>query len=94
MKCRECNACHKGYFKSKPDAYVCTGVQEPFVIEDINNDCTEYKYIRDKIAEDGIYIELFAVKDGVRYNHKIVNMRDVTVILTNNLMNGIEELYK
>lgn len=43
-------------------------------------------------VEDGIYIELFAVKDGVRYNSKIVNMRDVSTLLTNSLMDGIEKL--
>ena len=43
MKCKNCDACHKGYFKSKPDDYVCTGVYEPFVIRNINNECTEYK---------------------------------------------------
>lgn len=43
-------------------------------------------------VEDGVYIELFAVKDGVRYNSKIVNMRDVSTLLTNSLMDGIEKL--
>ena len=42
MKCKDCSACHKGYFKSKPDDYVCTGVCEPFVISNIDNECTEY----------------------------------------------------
>lgn len=42
MKCKDCNACEKGFFKSKPDAYVCIGVSEPFIIKDINNECTEY----------------------------------------------------
>lgn len=42
MKCRDCKGCKLGYFKSKPDKYVCTGVKEPFVIEDIDKECTEY----------------------------------------------------
>lgn len=42
MKCKSCSSCRKGYFESKPDKYVCIGVKEPFVIEDINNECTEY----------------------------------------------------
>ena len=42
MKCKDCGACRKGFFESKPEAYVCIGVQEPFVIEDIDKDCTEY----------------------------------------------------
>ena len=42
MKCKDCDACHKGYFQSKPDDFVCTGVYEPFVIENIDKECTEY----------------------------------------------------
>ena len=42
MKCKECESCYKGFFKSKPDKYVCIGVAEPFVISDINQECTEY----------------------------------------------------
>ena len=47
MKCKDCDACHKGYFKSKPDDYVCTGVCEPFVIENIDKECTEYKDLKE-----------------------------------------------
>ena len=95
MKCRNCNYAKRGYFQSLPDAYVCIGVKEPFVIEDyLNAECTEYKDENTKsIVDDGIYIELFAMKDGVRYNTKIVNMKDVSVILTNSLMDGIEKLW-
>lgn len=42
MKCKECKACRKGFFASKPEAYVCIGVPEPFVIDDIDVKCTEY----------------------------------------------------
>ena len=43
-------------------------------------------------VEDGIYIELFPVKDDVRYNSKVVNIRDVSTLLANSLMDGIEKL--
>ena len=43
MKCRECSCCHKGYWTSSPDVYVCIGVKEPFEIYDINQECSEYK---------------------------------------------------
>ena len=43
MKCNECKYCYKGWFKSNPDGYVCTGVPEPYPIENINRECTEYK---------------------------------------------------
>lgn len=47
MKCRECDCCRKGYFQSKPESYVCIGVKEPFLIDDINVECTEYEYKKD-----------------------------------------------
>lgn len=42
MKCKDCSACMKGFFKSKPDKYVCTGVKDPFIIDNIDSYCTEY----------------------------------------------------
>ena len=43
--------------------------------------------------DDGIYTELFAVKNGIRYNAKIVDMKKVSTTLTNSLMDGIEKLW-
>ena len=43
--------------------------------------------------EDGAYAELFAVKDGIRYTAKEINMRDVATTLTNSLMDGIENMW-
>ena len=42
MKCKDCNSCRKGWFGYAPDVYVCIGVKEPFMIYDINSECTEY----------------------------------------------------
>jgi len=42
MKCINCNSCRLGWFPSKPDKYVCIGVKEPFVINNIEHQCTEY----------------------------------------------------
>ena len=50
MKCKDCKCCHKGFFESTPEAYVCTGVPEPFVIDDINVECTEYPEHRNERA--------------------------------------------
>jgi hypothetical protein len=41
MKCKDCVCCKLGWFGISSD-YVCTGVKEPFVIKDINEDCPEY----------------------------------------------------
>lgn len=92
MKCKDCDCAKRGYFKSVPEAYVCTGVKEPFVINNYPEaECTEHK---DKKHKDGVYIELFAIKDGIRYNAKIIEMKDVANILTNSLMDGIEKMWQ
>ena len=41
---------------------------------------------------DGVYVELFAVRDGIRYNAKIIDMKEVSTILTNSLMDSIDKL--
>lgn len=48
MRCKDCPCNIKGFFKCKPYAYVCTGVKEPFVIEDLNVECTEYPEMREE----------------------------------------------
>ena len=45
-------------------------------------------------VNDGVYMELFAIKDGIRYNAKTIEIKDVANILTNSLMDGIEKLWK
>ena len=96
MKCRDCYSAQKGWFKSRPDEFVCTGVKEPFVINNYPDaECSEYKDKKNDFAtNDGVYIELFAIKNGIRYNAKIIEMKDMANILTNSLMDGIENLWK
>ena len=48
MKCKDCNLSVKGFFQCYPEKYVCIGVKEPFVIEDINVECTEYPEKREE----------------------------------------------
>ena len=43
---------------------------------------------------DGIYVEPFAIKDGVRYNAKILDMEEMTTILANSLAEGIAKLWE
>ena len=50
MKCKECSSCKKGWYS--PDEYVCIGVKEPFIIRDINVECTEYPEYRNKPSID------------------------------------------
>lgn len=45
MKCKDCDCAVKGFFACEPNKYVCIGVKEPFVINDIEKECTEYKTV-------------------------------------------------
>lgn len=68
MKCVECSCCHKGWFQSKPDDYVCIGVAEPFVIQNINAECTEYPNKRnEEIIMNTAEMWIKAQKDGNIY---------------------------
>ena len=44
------------------------------------------------MMDDGIYLEIFAAKEGKRINFKIVSLRQLSKVLTNGLMNSIEEI--
>ena len=39
--------------------------------------------------KDGIYFEIFAVKDGVRYTAKIIDAEEVSGIMANSVMDGL-----
>lgn len=47
MRCIECSCCKKGWFPSRPDAHVCIGTPEPFVIDNVHAKYTEYNYWED-----------------------------------------------
>ena len=42
MICKECKSCFKGWYKDKPDTYVCIGRPEPTIINDVGAKCLEY----------------------------------------------------
>ena len=105
MKCKSCSSCRKGYFESKPDKYVCIGVKEPFVIEDINNECTEYpeknselnnknnvhtKHISLNVSEEIRHILPDTLEKDLQYNEAICPVcHGLGVVLDNNVY-GIE----
>lgn len=80
MRCRDCEACHKGWFKSKPDEYICTGVKVPFVIKDIDEQCTEYDWKRREIPTEDCLIITF---DNPPYD-------DATLLVTKQKGKNIE----
>lgn len=53
------------------------------------NEVNKNESMNDK---DGVYMELFVVKDNVRHNVKVINLRDISITLTNSLMKGIDKL--
>ena len=68
MKCKDCDCCKQGWFLHLPsNTYACIGVNEPFVIKDINNECTEYEEKRvhtiNKIKPDNVYVVQFDIND-------------------------------
>lgn len=61
MKCRECECCHEVILNRwsssnncwiKENVHQCWGVKEPFVIKNIDVECTEYPDRRDKTVKD------------------------------------------
>ena len=84
MKCKDCDHCKPGWFKSSPDKYVCIGVKHPFVIDNINDDCTAYpenNWIRCPHCNESYYYEKYSTttclycppiyKNGVNINPDI-----------------------
>ena len=42
--------------------------------------------------KDGIYFEIFAMKNGIRYNTKIIDVKEANRILLTSTMNGFEKI--
>lgn len=57
MKCKECKCCKLGWFKSRPEKYVCIGTPEPFVINDIERECTEYAWDSKVCQKKAVYVK-------------------------------------
>lgn len=68
MKCIECDCCHEVTLSRwssvekrwiEESVHQCWGVKEPFVVKDINKECTEYEYKRNKNTKE------ISVKDAI-----------------------------
>lgn len=71
-----------------------TSPEEMKVLDNFLYRCWQMGWLNKyKSNEDGTYVELFAMKDGIRYDAKIINMRDVSTTLVHGLMDGIENLW-
>lgn len=94
MKCKNCNCCKIGYFKSKPDVYVCIGVKEPFIIIDTNVECTEYPEYKFNVEYQN---EIIAFANYLKENscfYDIDNYHSFRAIDIDNLDNFVEEFLK
>ena len=43
--------------------------------------------------DEGVYVQVFAVKDGIRYDMKVISLKEVSISLTNSLMDGVEKVF-
>ena len=43
--------------------------------------------------DNGCYVEFFVVKDGVRYNTSIVNLRDLMMTLSTSHVGAMENVF-
>lgn len=51
-----------------------------------------YNLTTEPKRDDGVYAQLFAVKNGARYDMKVISLREISTTLTSSLMDGIEKL--
>ena len=72
-----------------------TSPEEMQVLDNILYRCWQMGWL-DKYnpRNNGCYVELFAVKDGVKYKAKELSLSETKSILTNGLVDGIEKLWK
>lgn len=100
MKCKDCNYCKIGHFREMPNDYVCTGVKRPFVIDDVNQECTEYpektgkysyKFVKPYQPKE---VEAFVGDTGIyvpseTYGcHKLLMSKEIFVEAYNKWING------
>ncbi len=75
MKCKDCPCNVKGFFQCEPDAYTCIGVKEPFIIENIDVECTEYPEMREtatmcSVIKEQEPVEPYVDDDGIYIPHE------------------------
>lgn len=96
MKCRECNHCKQGWYSYLPNHFVCIGVPEPFVIKDIDVECTEYEYLKKKIpTEDSLVIGFDRAVNGDYAALSVARIRNNKIDVVN-MLHGEDaiEMYK
>lgn len=101
MKCKDCDCCKQGWFKSRPELYACIGVKHPFVIDNIEQECTEYSwtsqpkktdvYIKQEpyVNDEGIYVPINEyVKEGCATTYRCILSKALFVEAYNKWIRG------
>jgi len=42
--------------------------------------------------DDGLYVQIFVIKDGVKYNVECMTLKEMALILSNSLMDGFAKI--
>ena len=72
---------------------ISTSPDEMKVLDNFLYRCWQMGWLKKyELRDDGIHVDIYAVKDGKRYDMKTSDIKDITKIMTDNLMNGIEQI--
>lgn len=87
MKCKNCDCCKKGFVKTDPEHYACTGTKEPFIIYDIEQECQlttynekNYGKMLDDIGSRELAKVYFMVQDGAASD---ITLKQIQKIIDN-----------
>ena len=84
------NVCHYATSTGECSASVCTLFDGTPLTNPKERVVHTAELNREINLEDGIYVQFFAVSDGIRYDRRTINMGDLSKYLTNGLMDGLE----
>lgn len=94
MKCKNCDCCKKGFVKTDPEHYACTGVKEPFVIYDVEQECRlkihnkkSYGKMLDEIGSRELSTIYFMVEDGDASDITLKRMQKIIDEIYSNIKN-------
>lgn len=70
MKCKDCAYCKLGWFPSMPDSYVCTGIENPIIVENTERECFKCGDKPNVSKSEGIYGRLIKNLNAVKCDLK------------------------
>lgn len=88
MKCKDCDSCIAIYYRGEHQYYQCIGVKEPFQIDNIEQECTEYKEKQENREVD-IMIDMPNCEDCI--HEEVCKLKKETSDYREILVNSIRE---